>query len=84
MVEPQARAKNVEVRIDSDAACSVTLLSGDRDRVLQVLSNLLDNAIRYSGQQGAVLLAARPEQDAIRFAVTDEGPGITCAAPLRL
>jgi PAS domain S-box-containing protein len=80
MVEPQARVKGIEVRIDADAARGTSLVC-DRHRVLQILSNLLDNAVRFSPSDGVVLLGAQAEPGAVRFAVTDMGPGID---PLQL
>ncbi len=75
LVEPAARAKPVELRVEAEAVEDAVLLC-DRDRVLQVLSNLLHNAIKFSPRDGTVRLSARPEQGAIWFEVTDEGPGI--------
>jgi signal transduction histidine kinase len=75
LVEQAARAKPVELRVEADAVRDAVLLC-DRDRVLQVLANLLHNAIKFSPRDGTVLLAASPEPGAIRFEVVDQGPGI--------
>ncbi|MFM7201930.1 MAG: sensor histidine kinase [Myxococcota bacterium] len=50
--------------------------SGDRDRLLQVLTNLLSNAIKYSQAGQEVRLQVSAEPGALRFAVIDQGPGI--------
>ena len=50
---------------------------GDRERTLEVLSNLLDNALRVSPVGGTVTLGAFAGEDEVRFEVRDEGPGIT-------
>ncbi len=51
---------------------------GDRDRIVQVLVNLLVNAERYSPEGGAVhLAAAAAGQDRVQIAVTDQGSGIS-------
>lgn len=55
---------------------------GDRDRVLEVLTNLLDNAIRFSPAGGAVGLDASRAGSMVEFTVSDEGSGI--APPDRL
>ncbi|HSD90369.1 MAG TPA: ATP-binding protein [Kofleriaceae bacterium] len=48
----------------------------DRQRVLQVLANLLGNAIKFSRKGDEIVLAANPAGDGVRFSVTDRGPGI--------
>lgn len=48
----------------------------DHDRLIQVLSNLLGNAMKFSTAPGPVALAAAVRGDAIEFTVTDQGPGI--------
>ncbi|MCY4640336.1 MAG: ATP-binding protein [Chloroflexi bacterium] len=51
-------------------------LRADRERLLEVLSNLLDNALRASPRGGVVTLSAVGDGDEVRVEVTDEGPGI--------
>jgi len=51
-------------------------VAGDRERVLEVLSNLLDNALRVTPEEGSVTLAAIEGEEEVRFEVRDEGPGI--------
>ncbi len=49
----------------------------DPDRVQQVMTNLLDNAIRWTPEGGSVTLAARPSTDGgVIVEVADSGPGI--------
>lgn len=49
---------------------------GDRDRLKQVVLNLLDNATRHSPAGGTVRIGARTEVDSLLVEVSDEGPGI--------
>jgi PAS domain S-box-containing protein len=52
-------------------------LSGDRDRLLQVLINLLSNAIKFSKSGDTVRVELEEiAPGAVRFSVVDEGPGI--------
>lgn len=68
-----------EVRLTADAAH----VTADRDRIDQVLGNLLDNAYRHGrGQQVAVSLQA--VGSGFQAAVTDHGPGLSARARARL
>ncbi|MBS2033145.1 MAG: CHASE3 domain-containing protein [Deltaproteobacteria bacterium] len=48
----------------------------DRDRALQVFSNLLGNAVKFTPRGGAVFLSARPRGAFVEFEIADTGPGI--------
>ena len=51
-------------------------VSADPDKLRQILTNLVDNAIKYSPDGGRVDSRSRRRADAIRFTITDEGLGI--------
>jgi len=67
-LRPQAAAAGVTVAVEGGAAPA----TADHGRALQVVSNLLENAIRISPEGSAVTLAAAPGA----ISVGDEGPGI--------
>jgi signal transduction histidine kinase len=48
----------------------------DEDRMIQVFSNLMSNAIEYSPEGSLVMLRASEEKDQILLEVIDSGPGI--------
>src|SRR5205085_4477991 len=51
--------------------------AGDPERIHQVVTNLVENAVRYSPRPGHVALHAAPAKgDHVRLEVVDEGPGI--------
>lgn len=50
---------------------------GDRERIGQVLGNLLSNALSYSPPGGRVTLAVQAQERTVRFSVADTGPGIS-------
>lgn len=54
-------------------------ISGDRDRLRQLVANLLDNAARHSPTAGVVTLRAVREQGNVILDVIDDGPGIPAA-----
>lgn len=51
-------------------------ISADRDRVAQVLGNLIDNALKYSPHGGPIALSAFADGDEVEVRVLDEGVGI--------
>ena len=56
----------------------------DRDRVQQVLLNLLDNAVKYSPSGGAVVVTTERLDRAVRISVADEGIGVAAAEQERI
>ncbi|HWL80588.1 MAG TPA: HAMP domain-containing sensor histidine kinase [Roseomonas sp.] len=52
-------------------------LTGDRDLLLQVLANLLDNAVKFSPPGSTISLTATQEPEAVVVRVADEGPGLS-------
>jgi two-component system phosphate regulon sensor histidine kinase PhoR len=81
LVEEAARncgnsAKERGCDIDLQLAADLPLIAGDRAQLLQVLDNLISNAIRYGRAKGWVTVAAEAEGETIHLRVTDEGEGI--------
>ena len=52
------------------------MVSGDGDRLMQVLANFISNAAKYSPAGGIVIVGAEMHHDQIRIFVRDQGPGI--------
>lgn len=50
---------------------------GDPDRIRQVLINLVDNAVRFSPENGEVKVSGDRDGEIVRVLVTDQGPGLT-------
>jgi len=66
----------VTVEFKSDLDPRLPIVSGDRDRLIQVLSNLVNNAVKYSPDGGTVTLSSRVEGRFALISVTDTGLGI--------
>jgi two-component system sensor histidine kinase BaeS len=64
------------VALTSHAADDLPALWGDPERLGQVLSNLLDNALRHSGRGGSVSVVATVADDELTIAVADTGAGV--------
>ena len=74
-LEPLARQR--ALRIDSDLQPATAL--GDPDRIAQVVTNLLSNAIQYNREGGEIRVRTRSEPGAALLTVSDTGPGIAPA-----
>jgi signal transduction histidine kinase len=72
----QQRAADAGVLLTVDLAPSLTGAAFDQARILQVLTNLLTNAIKFSRPGGGVLVRASRMDDHIQVSVSDQGAGI--------
>ena len=68
----QTFGASIELAADSDDASVLV----DRDRVIQVLTNILSNAAKFSPRGSAVEVGIRADFDSARVSVRDRGPGI--------
>jgi heavy metal sensor kinase len=72
LVRPLATERGIEIESQT-TACEVC---GDWDRLSQVVTNLLSNAIRYNVDGGQVIVATRIDKESAVISVTDTGIGI--------
>lgn len=70
---PQATASSLTVAAELPGGLTV---SADHDRLAQILSNYLSNAIRYSPAGSSIAVAGRRVGDQVILSVRDEGPGL--------
>jgi PAS domain S-box-containing protein len=71
------RVKSPGVTVRLDLAPNLPTVMADRDRIEEVLENLLDNAVKYSPHRRVITVAARPTSDEVIVSVSDEGMGIS-------
>lgn len=69
-----AEARNVQVKVN--APDTLPTVRADRDRVGQVLRNLLANALRHTPDGGSITCAAAREGEFVRISIHDTGEGI--------
>ncbi len=72
-LRPEADARGVLLELLPSVD---TVVSGDRGRLHQVLTNLVGNAVRYSPPGCAVVLQAKAVSAGVRVSVSDRGPGV--------
>jgi PAS domain S-box-containing protein len=72
--KPLASSTFLELRLD--LAQDLGEIFADRDRLLQVLENLVGNAVKFTRPGGRVTVGAAPRDDEVLFWVADTGPGI--------
>ncbi|HXS78424.1 MAG TPA: ATP-binding protein [Terracidiphilus sp.] len=64
------------VRIEVTAFADLSFVMADRRAVRTILDNLIGNALRYTPEEGEILLAAEEMKDYVQFTVRDTGRGI--------
>jgi signal transduction histidine kinase len=74
--EVRARAEEREVTLRVEIPQKLPTVVAASRRVQQVITNLLDNAVKFSPRRGEVVLEVRQQRDGIRVDVVDAGPGI--------
>ena len=72
----QAQASAIGVSLDAKIASPLPSASFDPARILQVLTNLLSNALKFTPRDGSVIVRVDHIQDELRIAVVDTGEGI--------
>ena len=76
VVEATRAYAPAEVSLNISAGEEIPLVAGDRDKVRQVLVNLVENAIKYSPDGGKIEVGVDGNEANVRFWVLDEGLGI--------
>ncbi len=72
----QAKELSLEVILPDD----LSAVDGNHARLVQVMTNLLDNAIKYTASSGSIEVRAEEDEDQVTVYVTDTGVGIPASA----
>jgi len=70
----QTQRKNIT--LDLDIASTLPDIEVDPGRMTQVLTNILDNALRHTPEGGRIILSAKQRGDQVELSVQDSGPGL--------
>ena len=74
-IEPLAEKKNITITVE--AGKGLPLLQVDTERMLQVLRNLIGNAVKFTPRDGYVHVSARASEQEVEVSVKDTGVGIS-------
>lgn len=72
----RAEAKRLDFTLDLDAFDEATLVMADEEAIRQILDNLIDNAIKYTPEDGRVQTICSLSRDGVVLVVADSGIGI--------
>jgi two-component system phosphate regulon sensor histidine kinase PhoR len=70
------RAEKKGVRLSAEVAPSLPVVEADARALEHVLSNLVDNAVKYCPSGARIVVNATPDEDRVKLVVADTGPGI--------
>jgi signal transduction histidine kinase len=68
-----ARSLRLELKLED----KLPPINVDADRILRVLANLLDNAMKFTAEGGRIALAVRSSADGVKYSVENSGPALT-------
>jgi signal transduction histidine kinase len=72
----KAQAVTSDISLQYEAADKLPPVYADRHRILQVLSNLIGNAMKFTPSGGSIRFGAQTRDSDVMFTVSDTGPGI--------
>jgi len=72
----RALAEERRLRLVTEVLPELPAVRADRDRLLQVLQNVIGNAIKFTPPGGRITIGARCEASEVVFTVSDTGPGV--------
>jgi signal transduction histidine kinase len=78
------QAQNADVTLKLDVPNDLPPVTGDGDRLAQVFTNLVDNALKFTPENGEITLSARKAEGEVEASVADTGIGVESEALPRL
>ncbi len=73
-LDPLIHSRSLQLQTNIDTA--LPIINGDRDRIKDVLTNLLINAFDYSPEGGILQITCTPATNTVRIEIQDQGPGV--------
>ncbi len=72
----QPETKQKDIHLVNAIAENTPLIEGDEERLLQILHNLVGNAVKFTSYGGSIIITADPEKKFVKIGVRDTGLGI--------
>ncbi|HET6488746.1 MAG TPA: ATP-binding protein [Syntrophales bacterium] len=72
----QLKAREKKIRLSQKVPEELPRIRADRDRLSQILINVLDNAVKFTPEEGRVTLTAEPAGDEVVVRIADTGIGV--------
>ena len=72
----QYQTQRKSIMLDLDIASPLSDIEVDPGRMTQVLTNILDNALRHTPEGGRIVLSAKDTIDQVELSIEDSGPGL--------
>ena len=76
LISYEGEISKKQITLKKDIPQNIGLIRADRDKLSEVIINLLNNAIKYIPEKGDVAIKLLGTKDSIRFEISDTGPGI--------
>lgn len=73
----QTEIETKGIRVELSLTPGIDPISGDRERLRQVICNLFSNALKFSREDGTIAVGLEPIQDGVRLTMRDTGEGIS-------
>jgi PAS domain S-box-containing protein len=80
----EVEAKEQGVALGTRVAADLPLIRADGSRIVQVLSNLIRNALKFTPNSGAISIGVEQQHGSVLFSVTDTGRGISADSQQRI
>ncbi len=74
LIKPQADEKAIEITMDIPDSLPLVFVDGDRTR--QIITNLLNNSIKFTQEKGRVSIKVQDEKEYLQLSISDTGIGI--------
>lgn len=78
--QSQALSRDINLKLEKQVELSCSQVNGDPGRIEQILNNLISNALRYTPQNGQILVTLSCDQHQAEIRVKDSGNGIPADA----